>query len=230
MQIIRILKKFLILIILIFTYVNFADFINLNYYSIGVVKSINQGTDNENYKNFDSKLVSHYEWLNLVGKGQKNKEIPEKTNYYNFIHHSQLYANMIRVLIPNELDLASEANQYYPNTKNYLYWILESAGSDVELSKNTINEILEVDPLDSVAWRRLGSILRENGEREEGLQSFLNACEIDDRESNGCYYVGASYKDFGDLEKAIYYFRLSYWSPSWEIADQLEAELSSQNP
>ena len=96
--------------------------------------------------------------------------------------------------------------------------------------RKTINEILEIDPQDAVAWRRLGTLLWRSGEKEKGLQAYLNACEINDRASNGCYYVGTSYSAKGDVEKAIYYFRIAFWSSSWDIAYQLEQELSTKNP
>jgi len=226
----RILVIIPILIISIFTFVNIKDFINLNYYSIRLVKSVYVGSNVEEYPAIDNDLVSHNKWLYLMGKNQNNKEISDKSVYKDFFHHSKLYANMVRVLFPSDLYLAAQANNFYPNTKEYLYWVVDSTQTDYDLAIMKLNEILDLDPNDTVAWRRLGDNLWRNGDKEASLQAYLNACEINDRESNGCYYVGYSYKAMGELEKAIYYFRLSYWSPSWEIADQLEAELSSQNP
>jgi len=226
----RILVIIPILIISIFTFVNIKDFINLNNYSIRLVKRFYQDSDIEDHSSINNDLASHYKWLDLMGKKQNNIEISEKSVYKDFIHCTKLYANMVRVLYPNDLELASEANYYYPNTKDFLYWVVDSTQTDYELAVMKLNEILDLDPNDSVAWRRLGDNLWRNGDNIAGLQAYLNACEINDRESNGCYYVGYSYKAMGELEKAIYYFWLSYWSPSWEIADQLETELSTQNP
>lgn len=226
----RIFLVFPILIIIIFTFVNFKDFIILNNYSISVVKSIYQGSIIGDYPIIDNDLVSHYKWLILMDKRQTIQEISEKSAYKGFIQRSKFFANMVRVLNPKDLELALEAEISYPKTKDYLYWVLDSAESDIELSKKTINELIILDPQDTVAWQRLGWLLWNNGNQEEGLQAYLKACEINDRESNGCYYVGISYRSLGDIENAIFYFRKSYWPPSWEIADQLEAEVSSQNP
>lgn len=226
----RILNVFLILIISIFTFENFKDSIKLNNYSIRLVKSYYQDSNIEDHSTIDRDLSSHYKWLDLMGKRQNNKEISEKSVYKDFIHSTKLYANMVRVLFPSDLYLASQANNFYPNTKEYLYWVVDSTQTDYDLAIMKLNEILVLDPNDTVAWRRLGDNLWRNGDKEAGLQAYLNACEINDRESNGCYYVGTSYRAMGELEKSLYYFRLSYWPPSWEIADRLEAELSTQNP
>ncbi|MDO9085171.1 MAG: hypothetical protein Q7U53_03085 [Anaerolineaceae bacterium] len=143
---------------------------------------------------------------------------------------SKLHLNMLYALFPKDIEISQKVNEFYPNNKEYLYWLLASSESDFENSKFILNEIFELDNKDAVAWRMLGDILWKNADYENGLQAYLNACEFNDDVSNGCFYVGTSYRSMDEIEKAIYYFRLSYWSPSWEIADQLEAELSSQDP
>ena len=213
--------------VIFFTIQIFKDFAVLNNYAVAVAK---KDTGNPSIKTPQNNLTIHFEWLDLMARNQHIENASEIDVYSSLLQRSNLFANMIRVLFPENLDLAKQASISFPQTKGYLYWVLDSAESEYKLSIETLNHILGLDPQDTVAWRRLGDVLWRNGEREEGLQAYLNACEIDDRESNGCYYVGTSYRALGDFEKSIYYFRKSYWPPSWKKADQLEAELSAQNP
>ena len=135
---------------------------------------------------------------------------------------------MTNFLYPSDLVLAEAAYNLYPNEIAISYWLLEG----VEKKDRTraiflARDILSQNPTDAVIWRRLGWLFRSNKQYEEGLQAYLKACEIDDRASNGCYYVGASYRTLGDPLKAIEYFRLSFYPPSWQEADKLEAQIAT---
>ncbi len=204
--------------------------VNLNIYALDVIKGKIKSSDN-NYEFLNYKdLNIHHEWLEMMVLMQRSDNQSYKNDFLNAIKYSNLHASMTRAFYPKDLELATEAYQIYPNNKSYLYWLLDSSESDIELSKIILHEILAISPNDVVAWRRLGKILWNNGELEDGLNAYLNACEINDIDSNGCFYVAISYHSLGDLEKALFYFRKSFFPPSWVLADKIEAELSSQNP
>ncbi len=186
-------------------------------------------------ENFDlgSKVYEgdcHLLWMHTIVEISKNKFLLNNEYQKKIISCSPLHAKMINVFFPKEKKLAQTANMVYPQNREFLLWLLDSVWEDTDYSERVLDQLLELDSNDALVLRRYGSLLWKKGSFKEGLQAYLNACKIDDITSNGCYYVGKSYRSLGDLEKAIYYFRLSYWSPSWEIADQLEAELSAQNP
>jgi tetratricopeptide (TPR) repeat protein len=136
---------------------------------------------------------------------------------------------MVQSIYPNDFILATKANYIYPNNKPFLFWLFDSTESN-ENRKKILNKILSLDSEDANVLTLLGIVYWENNEKEEAMEFYKQSCKINDRKGNGCYYVARTYELFGDIEKAIYYYRLSYWPPSWEKADQLEAELSTQNP
>lgn len=147
----------------------------------------------------------------------------------NVLDCSPLSIEMVRKMGPKEAQLSTAANSPYPTNTYTIFWLLDSLEIDnKEYAKVVANNWVELHPYDALAWGRLGRILQSNGEYEEGLKAYLNACSINDHESNGCFYVGVIYKKSGDYEKAIYYFRLSYWQPSQIIADELEAMLNAE--
>lgn len=216
-----------LLFITVFNFNNLSRSVVLNRDSLDLVKNPdNTFINNQRVPEDDC----HFFWLSFLEYFLNQKDYHDNPHLSSIMRCSKLHLDMLYVLFPKDIEISQKVNEFYPDNKEYMYWLLDSSERDFENSMFILNEIFELDNKDAVAWRRLGNILWKNAEYEKGLQAYLNACEIDDRASNGCYYVGASYRSMGEIEKAIYYFRLSYWSPSWEIADQLEAELSPQNP
>lgn len=185
---------------------------------------------------FNQKDFIHLEWdckdswLTSMNNIQLFGLQSEEMKIVKFTNCSRLHASMIQDLFPNNVEFALEANKIYPNDKEILFWIYKSAESNYELKEMVINQVVSNDPTDANGWTALGKIYVDTKNYESALHAFKISCEIDDRKANGCYYVGSTYRLIGDTEKAIDYFRLSYWPRSGEIADQLEAELSTQNP
>jgi hypothetical protein len=75
-----------------------------------------------------------------------------------------------------------------------------------------------------------GDFLIKSDKLEQAQEVLDVFWELDQYEPRYNLLVARLNFENGDLEKAIYYYRLSKWPTSWEIADQLEAELSFQNP
>lgn len=206
---------------------NLSRSVVLNRDSLDLVKNPENSLINNHIISEDD---CHFFWFSFIDDYLNQKDYHDNPHLSSIMRCSKLHLDMLYAFFPKDIEISQKVNEFYPDNIEFMYWLLDSSESDFEKSKNILYRIIELDDKDAVAWRRLGYILWKNTEYEKGLQAYLNACEIDDRASNGCYYVGASYKAKGEVEKAIYYFRLSYWSPSWEIANQLEAELSLQNP
>jgi tetratricopeptide (TPR) repeat protein len=169
-------------------------------------------------------------WLTSMNNINLNGLESSETYMMNFLNCSRLHVSMIQDLYPSNNLLASEANKIYPNDKDILFWVYRSSGSDYETKELAIKKILSIDPDEANAWTALGKIYIDTKRYESALNAFMTSCELNDRTANGCYYVGWTYQLMKDYENAIIYFRKSYWPPSWERANQLEAQLSSQNP
>lgn len=210
---------------LIFGSFGFIEKIELNKLSKTIVESIfNQDKLINPEKNCKRSWLTTMNNIHLYGI-----ELSE-TNMLNYLNCSRLHASMIQDLYPSNNLLAIEANKIYPNDKDILFWIYRSSGSDYESKELAIKNIISIDPDEANAWTALGKIYIDTKKYENALNAFMTSCELNDRKANGCYYVGWTYQLMKDYENAIIYFRKSYWPPSWERANKLEAELSSPNP
>lgn len=184
----------------------------------------------QNAPNFDLKIPDtekcHYHWLSGI-----------KTYYTNDVDRSLFRyvlkclpegMEMTQFLFPVDIELAEDAFNINPTDIENAYWLLDSVENDDKNNASQLaGELIQRFPGDSVLWRRSGALLWGQGEYNRGLQAFINACQINDGASNGCYYVGALYRALGKPLEAIKYFRLSCWPPSWVEADKLEAQIAS---
>lgn len=77
------------------------------------------------------------------------------------------------------------------------------------LSKNKLNEILKVDPLNSKANELLAYILANEGELAKAHDLLIIANNDKNSSAESNYYLGVSYLKKNDYEKAINYIQLS---------------------
>lgn len=77
------------------------------------------------------------------------------------------------------------------------------------LSKNKLNEILKVDPLNSKANESLAYILANEGELAKAHELLVIANNDKNSSAESNYYLGVSYLKKNDYEKAINYIQLS---------------------
>jgi len=221
---------FVILFLVFFIFIQNKDLIRLNSYSLAIISKLFNNREIISTDLNDQNDSCKYDWLYFVYNHQNFSNFKNNQETYELIACSPLHASMISVIYPTSLNLASYALQIYPNQEKILYWMYHSSGLDNSLKKEILWELNALNPMDAQILKLLGHAYWENKEKYEAIVLYLRACEMNDRQSNGCYYVGTSYQALGDYDKAIYFFRKSYWPPSWEKADKLEEELSSQNP
>lgn len=205
--------------------------IRLNQVSLKLLKQIARNGDvaeiiNYSEWDFSGTRKCHFQWLNAIA-----------SNYLGYINRPKFMnvltcmpqgVEMMQKIFPFDEPLAEAAYNLYPNEILTNYWLLDSVEkSETTKAISLAKEIVNRFPSDAVIRRRLGTLLWSNKQYEEGLQAYLKACEIDDVASNGCYYVASSYRSLGDPLKAIQFFRKSYWPPSWQEADKLEAQIAT---
>lgn len=210
---------------------NIYNYFSLNQISLNALSIMTLDKQNEEKYSLSNestvqKPICHIQWLYTIYDYHTYFD-KNKLAYIDILNCSQIHVNMVHAYFPHDPEIANAANQIYPKNRDVLYWRLDSQENDLVNSKLIISELLELDQNDSLAWRRLGSIYLENGEREKAVASFIKSCMIGDNESNGCYYIGNYYKGIHEYEKAIYYLRLSYWHSTQVHADLLEAKLAS---
>lgn len=205
--------------------------IKINQVSLNLLKQIARNDDiseitNLSEEDFSGSRNCHFQWLNVMASYYVGDI--DRSKIFIMFNCMQEAVDMTNMLFPLDLDLAGAANSLYPQEIAISYWLLDGyEAKDRTLAINYAKDILSQYPTDAVIWRRLGALLWSEAQYKEALHAYIKACEIDDRASNGCYYVAASYCSLGDPLKAIEYFRLSYWPSSWDEADKLETQIAS---
>ncbi|OJX38340.1 MAG: hypothetical protein BGO78_10080 [Chloroflexi bacterium 44-23] len=211
--------------------VNLKENLNINLYSVYLAKQIYltkppRTSLNPIEGNFTGKNSCHIQWLNAISTFYKNE--PDRDLFYKTFTCMKESVDMTYFLLPKDVFLAKVAINLYPEDVNNYYWLLASLEeSDVNLAAKLSKEFVVLFPTDALLWGMSGRLLWLNAQYEDALQAYINACKINDRVSNGCYYVGISYRSLGDLVEAIKYFRLSIFPSSQLEADNLEAQLPS---
>ena len=214
----------LFLVLLSTTIGNFFSLMTLNRSSLRLIDHINDA--NSNKLNISLGNSCHSKWISALSDQYLKVETDSPKKFIELLSCSNLHFKLIQLMFPKNKAIATAANMLFPENPSNLYWLMDSVEDDFVYSKEIANQLLKINGQDSVAWRRLGEIQWREANYQEAISSYLKACIIDDGASNGCYYVAASYRTLGEIDKAIYYFRLSKWPPS-----QLEADLlESKNP
>lgn len=83
---------------------------------------------------------------------------------------------------------------------------------------------LELKPYDGVRWYELGDLL-DDIDPQAAIQAYLQSCYKGDPGHHGCYGAGQVAKNLGDIQLAIYYYRMSRWDVAHQRAEQLEKML-----
>lgn len=209
-----------------------SEYLVLNKITIETVKNKTPSAQTIFYyklfgENISRMFQCHLDWLNLLTE-LKHTSIDENYSHIKeSMSCSYLTTKMIHKLAQENKSIAMAALEIYPKDTFVLYWlfnILEIEDDDYAIE--IAQRIIISKPKDAMIWRRLGSLYWSRGEYNKGLDAYIQACTTNDKASNGCYAVGRSYHALRDYEKALYYYRLSYWGPAHERADRLEAELA----
>jgi len=227
---------FIFVISLIFYLIARFDLIQLNSKAVQLIKSINASSKSISTSYIDFQINNqpvncHTHWLTLIQIYQSENFDENGTLSRNTLSCSLLNARMLNILFPSSLNLAQLAIEVYPGQAFPLYWLYQSIEpKNSAASKQVLEEILLLNSADGLAWRYLAIILNKDGNIQSAIEANINSCLNGDPGSNGCYNAGLLLEQQGELEDAIYYYRLSRHEPYHVNADRLEAELLQQNP
>ncbi len=130
---------------------------------------------------------------------------------------------------PQDLTLAQQAMQMYPDQAEAWFWLAELsvAGGQPEQAIQYYQRAVQLAPADALTWCRLGSLLNSR-DPSQSRQAYIQCCFYGDPGSNGCYNAGRISEQLGDFNQAIHYYRRSRWSEAHRLADDLEARLAGQ--
>ena len=134
---------------------------------------------------------------------------------------------ILRIILPQDVDLAMAAVQRYPHTSQAWFWLGEAIAPTNPLgARQAYLRTVELSPHHALAWCRLGRDYKQEGDLERAAAAFLNCCENGDPGSNGCYGVGRIMEELGKPQEAINYYRRSRWEGAQKRADELEKQRS----
>lgn len=212
-------------------FVNLKENLNINLFSVYLAKQIYMTKPpRTNFYplqgNFTGKNRCSALWLNAISTYYKNE--PDRFIFYEAFTCLKESVEMTHYLMPNDIFLAKVALDLFPEEITNYYWLLDSIESyDLTEAMLLSKELILLFPNDAVLWYKSGRLSWLNAKFEDALIAYINSCQINDYASNGCYYVGVSYRVLGDPIEAIKYFRLSYNPRSQIEADELEAQIAS---
>ena len=135
------------------------------------------------------------------------------------------YTGYMAVLAHDDAPLARQAVAAQPDNPAAYFWLagLTAPGEAIALYRQG----LALDPGDGRRWLALGDLLLGRDD-DAALEAYVQACLHGDPGANGCAHAAAIVAERGDLETAIYYYRLSNWSEARARADELERQLAGQ--
>jgi len=218
--------------ILLLSLVQGQEFLRLNVQSLQVVKAsfspeVESNSVIQISSMHDPTLNCHLRWFELVLKYRQQPVNPDDPIFGEVISCSPLQMRMLRKMFPSSLTLAQIASSAYPGDPYPLYWIIEITDPGISVqSKPLIEKILSIDPTEGVAWRYLGIIYLKEGNIPAAIDAHINCCLNGDPGVNGCYNAGRLLEEQGNYNEALYYYRLSRWPTSQQVADRLEIIIS----
>lgn len=137
------------------------------------------------------------------------------------------YVVFMHLLVPEDLQLVERLVREVPDTAESWFWLSEF---QPENAISYLQRGLALSPNDGWRWLALGRLL-ENEQRDPQLiiQAYLESCLNGEPGRHGCVRAANVAERIGDIEGAIRYLRLSRYPEYHATADQLEAELTSEN-
>jgi tetratricopeptide (TPR) repeat protein len=204
----------------------------LNQVAVNAARTILSGgstfTAQQAASHVDLQANCHVSWLaGRVALAQADLEQTRAAWLVTF-RCNPMAVTMAHKLTPSDGSLADEAIQQWPSMAESWFWKAEFlSGSSPQQSIAFYRRGLELNPSDGLRWRELGDLLRRDDPRA-AMAAYAQSCYNADPGSNGCSNAGAIAEQSGDLQRAIFFYRLSQQPSMQQRAEQLEQQLQSQ--
>jgi tetratricopeptide (TPR) repeat protein len=163
-----------------------------------------------------------------VVAGEQGDPSRQQANWEAFLRCDASEAvKLERSAAPQNQALARLATELYPQESQGWFWLAEisAAQHQEEQAIQQYQQVLRVDPLDSLAWCRLGTLFSARNP-QQAEEAYLQCCYLGDPGSNGCYNAGHIAEEQGNLLEAIRIYRLSHYQVALQRADDLEKQVT----
>ena len=165
-------------------------------------------------------------WLAAADAGRRGDLAGQRQIWEQALICSPGNLSMLRALLPQDMDMALLATQYYPDHSETWFWLGEAvAPTDYLGARQAYLRTVALSPRYGLAWCRLGQNYEYDGDLEKATEAWLNCCLNRDPGSNGCYGAGRMMEQLGDPQQAIEYYRRSHWEGALNRAEELEKQL-----
>jgi len=165
-------------------------------------------------------------WLVAAQAGRRGDLAGQRRIWEQALGCSPNNVSILRALLPQDMDMALLATQYYPDHSETWFWLGEAVAPTDHLgARQAYLRTVALAPRYGLAWCRLGRNYESNSELEKATEAWLNCCLNGDPGSNGCYGAGRMMEQLGDPQQAIEYYRRSHWEGALNRADELEKQL-----
>jgi tetratricopeptide (TPR) repeat protein len=174
----------------------------------------------------DSSRSCYHNWFIGMAAGNRGDLSAQQDTFTRLLGCSSNYLTLMQIVLPENLELARLATQYYPENSRAWSWLgRASLLSDHFVSRQAYLRTVTLTPNDGFAWFELGWNYEQSDEFENAGRAYLKGCFNGDYNYFCCWSAGRMMEKQGDLEKAIQYYRLSKSEKSLERARQLEEQL-----
>jgi tetratricopeptide (TPR) repeat protein len=118
--------------------------------------------------------------------------------------------NLFEVSNPDDILLASQAVNNYPNNPYAWFWLGDvQSYQHIGAALDSYIKVIQLDQKNGLAWCRVGDIYNRNGKKDEARDSYFQCCINGDPGGNGCLDAGKIAEGNGNILQAVQYYRLS---------------------
>ncbi len=194
---------------------------NLSHVNIlrGESASISVGSPQPSFSCQDS-------WLKTMALRNAGGQ-PQDATWETFLSCGPDYLPLLQGIQPNNRGVADQASILYPENAQVWFWVGEIDNSkDQTAALVDYQKAVSLNPSMGVAWCRIGRSLENSMRTQDAVNAFLNCCRLGDAGENGCFGAGRMEEKLGNPQKAIEYYRLSFWDGALKRAAELEKQLN----
>jgi tetratricopeptide (TPR) repeat protein len=219
----------LILLVIFFLGVVSMPALRHNLLSLSVVRSVLQNYQIEQtYQRLAHSPSPRALWQQAILAEKLHDAAYTNDHFVSFLSSGDPAAlELVHSVLAHDPSMATLATQLYPGRSEAWFWLGEarSQSGETEQAIPAYQQAAALDPNAGQAWCILGNLLRGQS-RSQARDAYVQCCLNGDPGSNGCFNAGAIEEQWGNIQNAIYYYRLSHWEGSQSQADRLEERLA----
>lgn len=171
-----------------------------------------------------SKQYCRLNWPLGIIAGKLGDLPRQQTAWSTFLNcHSLAALHLVHAAAPHDTRLAEQSVQLFPTQSESWFWLGETMAQEgnVDEAIEAYDRAVQLDPKDGVSWCSLGKLWNP-GNPGIAKEAYKQCCFNGDPGLHGCWNAAQIEEQLGDIDSAIFYYRMSRWSQARQRADELE--------